>query len=526
MRILIRGGHVLDGTGAEPRKADVLIAGERIEQVAPNLTAAADRVLDASGFVVAPGFIDTHAHGDLVPLACPEAPARLHDGVTTEIIGNCGESPFPQSPEMLAERKDSHREFGVEVDWATLDDYARHHDTIGCAINRGSHVGHGNVRRAVMGEADRPPTPQELEAMRREVAAALEAGAFGLSTGLIYAPGMYARREELEALCQVVARYDGLYASHIRGEGDRVEQAVEEFAAIGRATGVRLQHSHVKVAGKRNWPKADRLIERLLELRAEGLDLACDRYPYQASATSLSALFPGWLREGGREAMLRRLADPATRERLARELAASRDEWADWSDVVVSHAPCPEFRHAEGRSLEEVAAARSTDPALVACGILAASRGRAGVVVFSMSEENIEKLLRLPFVAIGSDSSCRAVEGPTARGKPHPRTFGTFARVLRRYVRERQVLSLPEAVRRMTSLPASRLGLTDRGVLRPGAFADITVFDPDTITDRATYQDPFHYSEGVCHVVVNGAIAMEDGQLTGARNGRFLRKGH
>lgn len=525
MRILIRGGQVLDGTGAEPRKADVLVAGQRIEQVVANLRVPADRTLDASGLVVAPGFIDIHAHGDLVPLACPEAPARLHDGVTTEIIGNCGESPFPQSPEMLAERKTSHREFGLEVDWATLDDYARRHDGIRCAINRGSHVGHGNVRRAVMGEADRPPTPNELEAMRREVAAALQAGAFGFSTGLIYAPGMYARREELEAICEVVARHDGLYASHIRGEGDRVEEAVEEFAAIGRATGVRLQHSHVKVAGRRNWPKADRLIQRLLELRAEGLDLACDRYPYRASATSLSALFPGWLREGGREEMLRRLADPATRQRLARELAASRDEWADWSDVVVSHAPCPGFCDAEGRSLKEIAAERSADPALVACELLAASRGRAGVVMFSMSEENIEKWLRLPFVAIASDSSCRAVEGPTARGKPHPRTFGTFARVLRRYVRERRVLSLAEAVRRMTSLPASRLGLADRGVLRPGAFADITVFDPDKITDRATYQNPFRYSEGVCHVLVNGAIAMEDGEPTGVRNGRFLRKG-
>ena len=526
MRILIRGGTVLDGTGAEPRKADILVGGERIERIEPGLDeTSADRVLDATGLVVAPGFIDIHAHGDLVPLACPEAPGRLRDGVTTEIIGNCGESPFPQNEAMLEERRASEREFGIEVDWSTLDDYARRHDEVCCAINRGSLVGHGNVRRAVMGEADRPPTAAELEAMGREVVAALDAGAFGLSTGLIYAPGMYARQDELEALCRLVARRGRLYASHIRGEGDSVETAVEEFIAIGRATGVRLQLSHVKVAGKKNWGKVDAIIQRLLTARAEGLDMACDRYPYRASATSLSALFPGWVREGGRDEMLRRLADPASRERIVRELAASRDEWADWSDVVVSHAPAPQFRDAEGRSLQDIAAERGARPPDLACELLAATRGRAGVVIFSMAEENIEKWLRLPFVAIGSDSSCRAAEGPTAKGKPHPRTFGTFARVLARYVRERRVLALPEAIRRMTSLAATRLGLSDRGVLRPGAFADITVFDPDTITDRATYQDPYRYSEGVCHVLVNGAVAMEEGQLTGVRNGRFLRKG-
>jgi len=483
------------------------------------------QVLDATDAVVAPGFIDIHTHGDILPLAAPEAPARLHDGVTTEIVGNCGESPFPQTDAMLAERRASEERYGILVDWKTLDDYARRHDAIGTGIHRGSLVGHSNVRQAVMGEGDRPPTADELAAMRREVAAAMDAGAFGLSSGLIYAPGMFAPPEEIWALAEEAAKHGGLYASHIRSESDAIHDAIAEFAAAGRRSGVRLQLSHLKTSGRANWPKADAVIAQIERLRAEGLDLAADRYPYTAGATSLTALLPGWSREGGRDRLLERIAAPSSRPRLLAELKTDRTMETDWEAVVVATAWSEEYRAAEGRSVLALATEAGCTPAEMVLRLLAASQARTSIILFSMCEENLRKFLALPYVAIGSDSTSRAISGPTAAGKPHPRSYGTSARVLGRYVRELGVLTLPDAIRRLTGLPASRLGLRRRGILRPGAVADVTVFDPAAIADRATYEQPQQYSVGVRHVLVNGAVAVRDGELTGVRAGRFLRRG-
>ncbi|MBM4037308.1 MAG: D-aminoacylase [Planctomycetes bacterium] len=529
---LVRGGILLDGTGGEPLGADVGIRGDTIQAIGALDGAEAARVLDAAGLAVAPGFIDIHAHGDLFPLLAPGAPARLHDGVTTEVLGNCGESPFPQSPAMLAERAESSERHGITVDWTTLDDYARRHDAARPGINRACLVGHGNIRQAVLGEADRAATEAELAAMRREVEAALDAGAFGLSSGLYYTPGMFARPGELDALCEPVARRGALYASHIRNEGDAIEEAIEEFVAVARHTGarcrqraLRLQLSHVKVSGRANWVKADRVIERLHAVRAEGIDIACDRYPYIASSTSLSSQVPGWAREGGRPRMLERLANPADRARMLEALAADFPTDDDWQALRIADPACDEWRRAEGCSLHDLAAQAGKPPAELLLDLLLASKGRASIVHFTMCEDNLAKWLRLPLVAIGSDSSSRSIVGPTAVGKPHPRSYGTCARVLGRYVRGLGILSLPEAVRRMTGLPASRLGLKRRGILRAGAAADITVFDPATIADRATYEVPQQYSVGVRFVLVNGTLAIEDGELTGNRAGRFLRRG-
>ncbi len=527
--VVIRNGLVADGGGGELVRADVGIRGEAIAAIEPELDVAGARVLDATDAVVAPGFIDIHAHGDVYALAVPDAPARLHDGVTTEIVGNCGDSPFPQTDEMLAERTEARKRLGITVDWKTLDDYARRLDAAagraGSGINRGSLIGHGKVRQAILGEADRPPTDEELAAMRREVASAMDAGAFGLSTGLIYTPGMYAPPEEIWALAEVVAARGGIYASHIRDESEGVEAAIEEFAEVGRRTGVRLELSHVKVSGEANWPRADAVVELLERLRAEGIDLTCDRYPYTAGCTSLTALLPGWAREGGSDRLLERIADPADRARLREALVENRPLATGWDAVHLAAARCDKYQAAEGRSVLDLAAEAGCEPFEMVLELLAASRGRTSIVIFSMCEENLAKFLSLPYVAIGSDSSSRSAEGPTAEGKPHPRTYGTSARVLGRYVRQKGVFSLPEAIRRLTSLPASRLGLARRGVLRPGAFADVTVFDPDAIADRATYEHPQQYSVGVRHVLVNGAVAVEDGELTGVRAGRFLRKG-
>ena len=368
--IVIRGGTVLDGRGGEPRLADVGVAGERIAAIERSLDGMeAGRTLDAAGLAVAPGFIDIHAHGDVVPLAAPEAPARLHDGVTTELLGNCGGSPFPQSRAMLAARAESLERHGVAVDWATLDDYAARHDALGCGINRGSLVGHGTVRIAVMGEQDRPPTDGELAAMSRHVEEAIEAGAFGISTGLIYAPGMYAQPQEIEALCAVAARLDGLYASHIRSESGAVLEALDEFLDVGRRTGVRLQHSHAKVSGRAHWDKVDAAIARLEAARAEGIDVACDRYPYTASWTSLTAFLPGWAREGGREEMLGRLAEPDACGRIL-EWLRGRERGAPWTALVVASAGCDAWRHAEGRSLADVSAETGMEPATLAVELL------------------------------------------------------------------------------------------------------------------------------------------------------------
>lgn len=523
--LLFRGGTLLDGTGAPGRRADLGVCGEDIAAIGALEGAQARRVLEAAGLAVAPGFIDIHAHGDLFPLLCPEAPARLLDGVTTEVLGNCGESPFPQTPAMLAERASGAERHGIAVDWATLDDYAARHDAARCGINRASLVGHGNIRLAVLGEADRPATEPELAAMCREAEAALDAGAFGLSSGLYYTPGMWARPGELEALCRPVARRGALYASHIRNEGDEIEAAIEEFVDVARATGVRLQLSHVKVSGAANWAKADQVIARLQAIRAAGIDLACDRYPYIASSTSLGSQLPGWAREGGRAAMLERLREPGTRARILAALEADFPSQAAWDALRIADAASDAWRHAEGRSIRDLATEAGARPAELVLELLAASDGRTSIVHFTMCEENLRKWLRLPFVAIGSDSSSRSIEGPTARGKPHPRSYGASARVLGRYVREERLLSLPEAVHKLTGLPASRLGLKRRGVLRPGAAADITAFDPAGITDRATFELPQQYSTGIRYVLVNGALAVEDGRLTGARNGRFLRRG-
>ncbi|MFP4056340.1 MAG: N-acyl-D-amino-acid deacylase family protein [Candidatus Brocadiia bacterium] len=522
--LVIRGGQVLDGLGGRPVRADVAVAGQAIVAIGQDLDTGDAEVLDAGGCVVAPGFVDIHAHGDVYGLACPGAAARLHEGVTAELVGNCGDSPFPQTDEMLAERAGDAGRFGVAVDWRTLDDFAARHQAVGSAIHRGSMVGHATVRRAIMGEVARAPSPDELDAMAREVETAMEAGAFGLSSGLIYAPGMYADRAELEALCRVVRRRGGFYSSHLRDEGREVEAAVEELIAVGRRTGVRLQYSHAKVAGPRNWHKADRVIGRLKDVRAGGLDIACDRYPYAASSTSLSALLPGWVREGG-EAMFRRLAEPHSRARIVAELEAVRRTEADWERVLLARAGGERWRHAEGRTVRQAAREAGIRPADLVVELLLAGRARASIVLFSMREENLLKWLRLPFVAVGSDGATRAIDGPTAEGKPHPRSYGSFARFLGRYVRERGLVSLAEGVRRITSLPASWMGLRRRGVLRPGAFADVTVFDPAAIADRATYQHPQQYSVGVRHVVVDGRVALAAGRPTGALAGRFLRRG-
>ena len=521
---VIRNGDVADVASGVLVKRDVGIAGDRIVALAEPGRLAGERVVDASGCVVSPGFVDIHSHSDTFPLIDPSARSKLCDGVTTEIAGNCGFSPFPaRGPERKQEQREADRH-GLVVDWANAQEFFERAERAGSAINRGYLVGHGRVRAVVMGYENRPPTAQELAAMRAEVASALEAGALGLSSGLAYAPGCFCGADELTALCRVVAEHGGLYSTHMRSEGDGLEKAVEEALTVGKTSGARLQISHVKTTGQRNWGKISWLKDRLFRAREEGVDVTCDRYPYIAGSTGLHFVLPDWAKEGGPEAELKRLTDPSMRKKVAEAVAANYPDPASWQRIVVSCVPGAANKRYEGKCVAEIARLSGSDPISAVFDLLTAEKLDVDAIIFSMCEENLREILTWPFVAIGSDASFRCPEGPLSEGKPHPRAYGTFSRVLRRYVREQGVLGLVEALRKMTLLPAQRAGLARRGAIEKGWFADIVVFDPAAVEDRATFEDPHQCSKGIEYVFVNGKMAVNQGVPLGGLHGAILRR--
>jgi N-acyl-D-amino-acid deacylase len=521
--VLIAGGTVLDGTGAAPRPADVAIEGERVRAVERLPGAAAGQVIDATGLVIAPGFIDMHSHGDFVLTGLPTADSKVHQGFTLEVVGNCGASPAPLTP---ARRQDVIDTSALTLpplrwDWTSFGSYLDQVRKAGPSINVAALVGHGTVRLAAMGPGDGRPGPAEIQAMQGHVRQAMEEGAVGLSTGLIYPPGVFADTEEIVALASAAAGAGGFYASHIRGEGDTLLAAIAEAIEVGRRARLPVQISHLKAAGRTNWPKMAEAIALIERARAEGLDVTADMYPYPAGSTSLTALLPTWAHAGGRDALLARLADPAARARIRAELdgpGLAAD--AGWPSIVISG--CPAAPRHEGRTLAEIAAERGQPESEAVMDVLREVRAEADMILFMMSEDNVALGLRQPWVMIGSDGEGRAAEGPYATGKPHPRNYGTCPRFLGHYVRERTVVPLAEAVRKMTSLPAAKLRLRDRGQLRPGAFADVVVFDPNTVADAATFTDPHRYPRGMPWVLVNGRPVVAGGRHTGARPGRVL----
>ena len=518
--LLIRGGTVIDGTGGPARRADVAVRDGRIVAVGEVGTGSAARTIDASGRVVSPGFIDIHSHSDesvLINSACESA---VHQGVTLVAAGNCGGASAPVLG-LAAEELDRDLErYKLERTWTSFGEYAAAIDRSGTAINFCSFVGHGTLRMCVMGADDRAPTNGELAAMKALLRASLEDGAIGLSTGLIYPPSAYGTTDEISALASVVRDHDGLYASHIRNEGDDLFAAIEENLEIGRRSGVRVQLSHHKASQKKNWGKVGESTAMIERAQAAGVDVIADQYPYTASSTGLAVTIPKWAHAGGSRALCRRLQDPAVRERIRGEYTETE---RSWTDIVIARA----VHHPDwsGKSVAQLAASAQRDPLEWTCDALVEHDGAIDIIHHSMDEADVRYVLAKPWVCIGSDSRANAPYGALSFGKPHPRSYGTFPRVLGHYARDEGVITLEDAVRKMTSLTASRLGLRDRGTVREGAWADLVVFDPDRIIDTATYDEPHRYPAGIDHVVVNGVVVTYGDETLSDRPGRFLRLG-
>jgi dihydroorotase/N-acyl-D-amino-acid deacylase len=526
--LLFRQALVIDGTGAPGFVADVAVAGGRFAAVAPTLEASrAARVVESRGLALAPGFIDLHCHSDAYHLEQPAGEIKIRQGVTLEVVGNCGASLAPLAPERARMGVDhcvgGPGRFAGPVDWRGYGEYTAAVERARPIVNVAGLVGHGTLRVAAMGLADRAATPAELEAMAGLLDEALAAGAAGMSTGLYYAPGLFAATDEVIALAQVVARRGGYYATHLRNEAEGLLTALDEALDIGRASGVPVHVSHLKAAGTRNWPQAERAVAKIEAARREGLDVTCDVYPYHFSSTSLQAVIPPWALDGGTEALVARLAEPAARARIIAEIKDGLPGWeniyhnAGWEKILIAAVNSPHRQDVQGRSVAQAAAAAGEDPFEWAMDLLVSERGAVSIIAGSMHEDNVSRFLTLPFAMIGSDGAPRG-------GKPHPRVYGTFPRVIRRFVRELKAFSLEEAVRKMTSASAARLGLRDRGQILAGKTADAVLFDPDLFADTATFEDPCRHPLGLQAVVVDGRLAVDGDRVTGERSGRFRHR--
>jgi N-acyl-D-amino-acid deacylase len=517
--LLLRGGLVIDGTGAPARRVDVAVRDGRIAAVETDL-GSADRVIDVRDMAIAPGAIDIHSHSDESMFVNSAMESTLHQGVTTVVCGNCGGASAPVMGLAASEMDRDMARFGLDRTWTSFGEYAAAVERNGASINICSFVGHGTLRMCVMGGDAREPKAGELAAMKAILASALAEGAIGMSTGLIYPPSAYGSTDEIVALASVVAQAGGLYASHIRNEGDKLLDAVAEGIEIGRRSGARVQLSHHKAGGKKNWGRVKESTALIEKARDEGVDVTADQYPYTASSTGLGTVIPNWVHEGGPLAMVERLKDRAVRERIREEYV---ETGRAWDRIVIARAQ----KHPEwsGRTVADLAAAYGKDPLEWSCDALVEHDAEVAIVHHSMNEDDVRLVMAKEWIAIGSDSRANAPYGPLSFGKPHPRSYGTFPRVLGKYARDEKVVTLEDAVRKMTSLPASRVRLRDRGVVREGAVADLVVFDPHTVADRATFDEPHQYPQGIPLVIVNGEVALENGETTPARAGRFLRLG-
>jgi N-acyl-D-amino-acid deacylase len=527
---IISGAHIIDGTGAPWVAGDIAIAGDRIVAIGDLSKASARKRLDAKGLVLSPGFIDVQGQSEFNVLVDNRAASKITQGVTTEITGE-GSSIAPVNDRMKKEDDEVAKKYGVTVDWSTLDEYFKHFERTKSAINLGTFVGAGGVRNYVMGTVNRPASPAELEQMRQLVAQAMQDGAMGISTALEYVPDTFASTDEIVELVKVARQYGGVYFTHQRSETDAIFSSLDEVFEIARRANISTTIWHLKTAYHENFGKMPEVLRRIQDARAQGIDVAASVYPYTRASNGLVSSFPPWVSEGGIEQMIARFKDPVQRERIKKEMdqpsTAWENEWlgsgGDGSGIMLVGLMNPELAKYEGITLQEIGRQWKKDPKDVAMEIVIADHGHTGQVTSIMDEGDTRTAVSNPIVTYGSDSEAQAEDGPLSKTKAHPRAFGTFPRILGMYAREQHTMSLEEAVRKMTSLAASRVGLLDRGILRPGAFADIAVFDPKAIRDAATFSDPMHYSVGVRYVFVNGRPVVWDAEITDERPGRPVR---
>jgi N-acyl-D-amino-acid deacylase len=526
--VLIRNGRIIDGTGSPWYAGDVGIRGGRIVAIG-TLNGAARQTVDASGMVVAPGFIDMLGQSEMSILVDPRLPSKIFQGITTEVTGEGG-SAGPLNDSIIAADRAGYEHYGITPDWRTLGEYFARLEKQGIGINLASYVGATQVRRMVLGDGDRTPTPAELDRMKSLVREAMRDGAVGVSTALQYPPAPYAGTDELVALAAEAAKLGGLYATHMRSEGDRIDAALDETFRIGREAGIPVEIWHLKVAGKHNWGRMPHVIARIDSARRAGIDVAADTYAYPAWFNSMSAFVPPWAHDGGTAKLIERLRDPAAPRRIRREMLTPSTAWDnEWQEipgpsaVIIGVVQNPALEPYMGKTLAEVAALRHTDAIETLLDLLVEDAGYTYVAVFGMSEPDVALALKQPWVSVDNDSQGTAPDGLLGKEHPHPRAYGTFPRILRKYVREERRLTLEDAVRKFSSLPAQRMRLGDRGVLKAGMWADVVVFDPDSVRDRATFARPNQLSEGMRWVLVNGIPVIADGQATGSLPGRVLR---
>src|SRR5881398_589990 len=527
--LIVKNGRVVDGSGRHGFKADVAIKGDRIDRIGNLHGARAKRIIDARGQIVAPGFIDMLGQSETFVLIDPRAMSKVMMGVTTEITGE-GESIAPINDRILKEQEDFNRRFNLTVDWRTLDEYFKRLDQQGAGVNLGTFVGATQVREYVIGYDNRPPTAAELEQMKQLVGDAMKEGALGVSTSLQYVPARFAKTAEIVELAKVARQYGGIYITHQRSEANAIDDSMKEVFEIARRANIPAEIWHFKTAYQKNWGRMREMLQRIAAARRRGLKITADVYPYVAGSTSLSACLPPWALEGGTDKIVARLKDPSTRNRLKKEISTDSKDWENIYlgsggpvGILIGSVTNRELDNWQGKRLSEIATAQNKDPLDALLDFIIADHGQTGAIFFMMQESDMKAALASPFVSICTDSGARATDGPLAGSKSHPRGWGSYPRILGKYVRDEHLMPLELAIHKMTGLPASNVGLRQRGLIRQGYFADLTIFDPKTVIDRATFEDPNQYPVGIDYVIVNGQIEVDNGRRTAALAGRVLR---
>jgi N-acyl-D-amino-acid deacylase len=552
---LITNGLIFDGSFSEPYEADVGISSDKIVFVnkksrvtGQKSKGTAEKIIDARHLAVAPGFIDTHSHSEFTLLADSRAEGKVCQGITTEINGNCGLSAAPLCGHTLVQREDDLKELGIRERWSTFNQYFHILKKKGIAINFATLAGHGNIRASVIGYEDNRPDEIALKKMKTFLKKAISEGALGLSAGLIYPPGVYSKTEELVELCKVLSescnppshlvsnhplssfsKWEkggfGIYTTHMRSEGDRLLESIEETIRIGIEARIKIHISHIKTSGRENWNKIGRALSLMEEAGKQGVSLTCDAYPYTASSTDLDTVLPSWVYSGGREGELKRLKNTSLREKIKKQILDTHPAKDYWKKISISSVSSEKNRWMEGRSLYDIASLQGKEPVEILFDILIEEKLMVSAIFASMHEGNLKKFLSLPYCMIGTDSSARSFSGTTYKGKPHPRGFGSFPRFLGKYVRDERLMSMGEGIHKITMLPGRRFGIHKRGIIKRGAYADIVIFDHKRVIDKPTFKDPFLKSEGIYYVFVNGVPALWEGQLTNSKSGRILRHG-